>query len=291
MHSYEVERLHFLLATSIQQQVSPDAWNWLQAQQQLIRSGSHKHLLATAFASVSRKTGKQAINVAEEIQQEIQRIRPGLYIHHWTIDRLCRVWLLSTSDPNPKEQYLQCIEIIFPTAEMNELAALYAALPVLAWPQSWVARCIEGIRNNIGLVLEAIMCNNPYPAEYLDEPAWNQLVLKAFFTEKPIEQIIGLDQRANAQLAHILSDYAHERWSAGRSVHPMLWRCVCPFIDEAIFPDIERITQSGYLPEQRAAALVCAQSQYVPARQLLDSNIVLKTMTDGGTLNWNRLFQ
>ena len=76
------------------------------------------------------------------------------------------------------------------------------------------------------------MCNNPYPAENLNEAAWNQMVLKAFFTEKPIDQIIGLDERANERLARTLSDYAHERWAAHRSVNPLLWRCVAPFINE-----------------------------------------------------------
>ncbi len=40
------------------------------------------------------------------------------------------------------------------------------------------------------------------------KPAWNQLVLKAFFTEKPIQQIIGLDERANEKLASTAYDFA-----------------------------------------------------------------------------------
>ena len=63
---------------------------------------------------------------------------------------------------------------------MNELVALYSALPLLAYPEAWVHRCTEGIRSNIGPVLEAIMIANPYPSENLSEAAWNQVVLKAF---------------------------------------------------------------------------------------------------------------
>ncbi len=91
---------------------------------------------------------------------------------------------------------------------MNELTALYGALPFLAFPEAWKLRTAEGVRSNIGSVLEAIMVRNPYPAQYLDEPAWNQLVMKAFFTDKPVHLISGLDERANPELARILRDFS-----------------------------------------------------------------------------------
>ncbi len=72
-------------------------------------------------------------------------------------------------------------------------------------------------------MLEAIIHRNPYPAVWLDEPAWNQLVMKAFFTDKDIGQITGLERRANKNLAGILNDYARERQAAGRAINPYLW--------------------------------------------------------------------
>jgi hypothetical protein len=75
------------------------------------------------------------------------------------------------------------------------------------------------------------MYENPYPSKHLDEPAWNQMVLKAFFTEKNVERITGLDERANERLASILVDYAQERQSAHRTVNPQLWRLVEKFVD------------------------------------------------------------
>jgi hypothetical protein len=172
-------------------------------------------------------------------------------------------------------------------AEMNEQVALYSALPVLAYPEQWQRRCAEGIRSNIGMVLEAIMCNNPYPSETLEQAPWNQMVLKAFFTEKPIHQIIGLDERANKELAHILSNYAHERWAAHRSVPPMLWRCVAGFVDEEIFPDIERLASSQNEWEQKAALLVCRQSNYPAAKELLNSHPALGMLNKDVGMSWN----
>jgi hypothetical protein len=167
-------------------------------------------------------------------------VRPGFAIDYWTVDRLSRVWFLIHYNSADKDKYFQLIENLFSTAEMNEQVALYSALPVLPYPQLWVKRCIEGIRSNIGTVLEAIMYDNPYPAENLEEPAWNQMVLKAFFTEKRVNKLYGLDKRANEELARILTDYAMERHSAGRTVDATLWYLVGKFVDQARLDDMKQ---------------------------------------------------
>jgi hypothetical protein len=187
-------------------------------------------------------------------------------------------------DTTDEDKYFRNIENLFLAAEVNELIALYSALPVLAYPQQWCARCAEGIRNNIADVLTAIMCNNPYPSENLNEPAWNQLVLKAFFTEKAISQIIGLDDRANEQLAKTLSDYAHERWAAHRQVNPLLWRCVGPFINEDILPDIQKLISSDNVMDNEAAALAIDSSSFTSAKKLLSDKY--RNEIEQGTLSW-----
>ena len=73
-------------------------------------------------------------------------------------------------------------------------------------------------------VFNAVALNNPYPSEYFDNQAWNQMVLKALFVGSPLSQIHGLEQRANPQLAQMLDDYANERQAAKRSVAPSLWQ-------------------------------------------------------------------
>ena len=56
-----------------------------------------------------------------------------------------------------------CIRDRFDTAEMNELVALYSALPVLAYPEQWLFRATDAVRSNMGVVYEAIALGNPYP--------------------------------------------------------------------------------------------------------------------------------
>lgn len=217
--------IEHVLAEIIKQNAGEDQWNWIR------EKSSFPTQLNTAFAAVPRKMGKKVIVITPEQEQQMNTLCPGFSIRGWTIDRLCRVWLLTQLNSDDKNNYIRMIENLFLAAEMNELVALYSALPLLAHPGSWKFRCTEGIRSNIGTVLEAIMYENPYPSKYLDEPAWNQMVLKAFFTEKNIERITGLDERANERLASILIDYAQERQAAHRTVDPQLWRLVEKFVD------------------------------------------------------------
>ncbi|MBN8789855.1 MAG: EboA domain-containing protein [Terrimonas sp.] len=286
MYAYPVQRLKAIITQIVQQQVNPEVWSWLQQQESLAGgiAGFNK-----TFVLIPRKTGKSVITLSAEQSDAIQQIRPGFSLAGYTIDRLCRVWLLLQQDGISEADYLKNIDNLFTAAEVNELVALYGALPLLAYPRKFTARCAEGIRSNIGDVLQTIICDNPYPAEYLEEAAWNQLVLKAFFTEKDIDRIIGLDKRTNKPLADTLCDYAHERWAASRTVHPQLWRCAAPFINAENFGDIQRAANSTDITEQKAALLACYNSNYQPAKTLLHQFPEINNAIQSGKLNWHTL--
>jgi hypothetical protein len=285
---YDQQKMMALFARIIEDNTATIAWEWLQ---QKIKQADDSITFASAFIQIPRKINRSIIVLTDQNSQLISDVVDGFTIEGWTTDRLCRVWLLLHLDITEEKQYAHRIENLFEAAEVNEQVALYSALPLLAYPQQWQKRCSEGIRSNIGDVLSAIMLHNPYPATHLNEPAWNQMVLKAFFTEKKVEEITGLDDRANPELANILIDYAHERWAAHRSVNPQLWRCVGRFISNKNFPDIERVFQSENRTEKAAAALACADSTYAPARLLLDENPSLKKAIEAGSLTWDTLEQ
>ncbi|MDZ7898537.1 MAG: EboA domain-containing protein [Arcicella sp.] len=187
----------------------------------------------------------------------------------WTLDRLVRVLLLTNVQNKSEADYYQTIETLFETAEINEAVALYTALPYLKYPQKWLYRATEAVRSNMGLVFDAIAFHNPYPAKYFSESAWNQLVLKCIFNDKPIHLIDGLDERANQNLANILSDFAHERWAAHRTIPPQVWRLVSKFITPTILEDITKLFDSENIQNQQAAALVCQESDNPRAKDLL----------------------
>ena len=187
----------------------------------------------------------------------------------WTLDRVVRVLLLSNVQNTNKEDYCQTIETLFETAEINEAVALYSALPLLQYPEKWLFRATEAVRSNMGTVFDAIAFHNPYPAKYFSEAAWNQLVLKCIFNDKPIHLIEGLDKRTNQNLANMLSDFAHERWAAHRTIPPQVWRLVSKFITPTILEDISKLFDSENIQNQKAAALVCKESNNQVAKDLL----------------------
>ncbi len=285
MYYYQHENLQSVFSELIIAHAAPGGWEWLTERS----VNDLTENLTSAFALVPRKTGHNPIVVTESQASEIESSRPGLEISGWTVDRLARVWLLLQLPVTDKDKYFQSIDSLFQAAAVNELVALYSALPLLAFPELWVNRCSEGIRNNISDVLEVIMCDNPYPSENLDEPAWNQLVLKAFFTEKPVDRIIGLDKRTNLHLANTLSDYAHERWSAHRPVNPQLWRCLGLFLNKDLFENILRLEKTGNQYDLEAAALACSVSSYPEASSWLDQHESLKAAIESGKLSWKKM--
>lgn len=278
-----------LFTKIIEQNVSQEAKVWLHEKAALSSASGSNYQLNLTFTALPRKTGKNEVVIKKEDQEKINDLLPGFSAVHWTIDRLCRVWLLMQLESENKENYVSRIEQLFLQAEMNEQVALYSSLPFLHYPEAWALRCAEGVRSNIGTVLEAIMYFSPYPAEYLDEPAWNQLVMKAFFTDKNVNKITGLDARANQNLANILFDYVEERWAAHRTVNPQIWRLAGPFMDESRFYMFEKLFNEGNETEQQAAALACAHTRFAKAKELLDQHAGYKEAIEKNTLNWGIL--
>jgi hypothetical protein len=207
----------------IRRSLSTKAMDWLEQKISMVKTEEKSLQLNLTFSHIPRFSGKK--NIAAETA-EITKALPGFDVSDWSIDRLCRVYLLMQLPDNDKELYLKKINGLFSAAEMNEQIALYSALPVLSYPDEWIHRCEEGIRSNIGTVLEAIMYRNPYPARYLSVGSWNQLVLKAFFTEKDVTQITGIQERRNTALSDTLKDYVAERLAAHRTVHPEIYKLI-----------------------------------------------------------------
>jgi len=287
MFDYDAERLKALITEVSRSNLSPDIWTWLSEN----LSSEDSRQINTAFAVMPRKTGKSVIQISQDLLSKIDHVKPGFTVENWTMDKLGRLCLLLHLNPADQEKYFKTIENLFLAAEVSELVALYSSLPVLAWPDQWKLRCAEGIRSNIGLVLEAIMYHNPYPEKYLDEKAWNQLILKAFFTDKDIIQIPGIDERANAELALTLTDYAHERWAAKRKINPFLWRFTSKFLDEGLMLDLKKVLFEGSLREKQAAALTLVQSGSASASELLKSYPELLNAIKNNELNWANMAQ
>lgn len=178
------------------------------------------------FSQVSRfiKKNKLLLSAADLKQANI--LRRGFNPSDWTKDQAVRVLLILHLPCQHISLYKKTLDGLFNIADVSELIALYSSLPLLPYPEEHRLRATEGLRSSMSVVFDAVALNNPYPADYLDEAAWNQMILKSIFINRPTSHIHDLDKRTNVKLATMLLDYAYERSAAGREVTPDLWRVV-----------------------------------------------------------------
>ncbi len=276
------------IGKALKSHLNAPAWQWLSSQVGGLADNPTPGVIARVFTSLPRqlKSGDTptAISLGEPYEG------PGglsLVVTEWSVVKLARVWLLTRIPKLDEAAYVRLIEQLFKYGEMEELVALYAALPVYHYPEAWRERCKEGIRSNIGSVRHTVIVNNPYPARFLDEESWNQMVLKAFFTDEDIAGITGLRQRNNLRLAQSLTDYAYERHAAQREINPMLWILVGPFIGERAFDLMSQLAIESRQPlERQAIAYAFAHSDYDPAQRYLKEHEVPASFSESRGTPW-----
>lgn len=271
------------------QQLTSESFAWLEQKSSQIAQGASVRVFFTAFSAVPRYVGKKDLELTSEDLQAASSMRTGWFPVGWSVDQLARTLLVLTLPQDDAEKYLKTLEQVFTTADVGELVALYQSLPLLSYPEQLRKRAAEGVRSNMTAVFNAVALRNPYPAEYFDNLAWNQMVLKALFVGSPLHSIQGLDDRANPELAKMAIDYAHERFRAGRSVSPELWRLVGRFADDTILTDLEQAIASNDPKGQAAAALACAECPLPQATAILARYPDLQASIQSGLLTWNSL--
>jgi len=277
-----------LLVRWLSRQLPADATAWLMKSAAQVESTGKDASVYLAVSLVTRKVGKADLALSEPDLREAEGARANWDPRGWSADQAARVLLVLVLQQDPS-RLARVLEQLCNSADVSELVAFYRGLPLYPDQPRYLARATEGLRTNIKGAFEAIALRNPYPSEQFPEAAWNQMVLKALFVGSALWPIVGLDRRANAELARMLRDYAHERWAAGRPVSPELWRCVGPHATGAALKDLERVLREGTEPERRAAALALRASPDAGARPLLERDAALAKAVAGGELTWERV--
>ncbi|MDP1902497.1 MAG: EboA domain-containing protein [Rubrivivax sp.] len=269
---------------------------WLRDSVASLAGGGTDRDLFRSVSLVSRQLGKAplALDAAELAMAEAAR--PGWDPSLLTVDEAGRIRLLlaattDTDSATDSDTFVRRLDQLCATADVDELVAFYRGLPVYPDAPRHRLRAAEGLRTNMRVVFEAVAHHNPYPTEQLPEEAWNQMVLKALFVGSRLAPIVGLDRRANATLARMLGDYAHERWSAGRPVSPELWRCVGPFAAGPLLADLARVLEAGTPPERAAAVLALRGATGSEAHRLLDHHAALRDAVAAHHVDWQSVLE
>lgn len=258
---------------------------WLHDAVAALAGGGTDRDLYRDISLVTRKLGKAPLALDAAACSQATLARPGWDPSHWTVEQAARVLLLLAAATDG-DTFVRRLDQLCATADVDELVAFYRGLPVYPDPARHRQRAAEGLRSNMLVVFQAVAHHNPYPAEQLPDDAWNQMVLKALFVGTRLDPIVGLDRRANATLARMLGDYAHERWSAGRSVNPELWRCVGPFAGGALLADMRRVLDTGSAPERAAVVLALGSATDPEALRLREQHAALRDSLTARAVDW-----
>lgn len=234
---------HWVLAQSA------DAQNWVREQLDLLAGSERERDLHIFLGYAPRKLGKADLVLSEADKQAADSAVPGWRPEGWSIDGAARV--LGLLRFRGKRPFAEVFKDLRRTADAAEMIALYRGLPLYPDPPSMEFEVGEGLRSNLKPVFEAIAHQNPYPRDVFDDHRWNHMILKALFIDSKLSPIIGLEERANLELARILVDLAEERWAAGRPVSEELWISVRPFADDpAIRAVLDTAANEGRLDKE-----------------------------------------
>lgn len=283
----QINLIHFLTGL-LQKDTEPKSLDWLKIQTEKIRTTGIPSQFFLAFSQASRFFKKELLNVLESDRSQAKTLVSGFEPTFWNSLQTART-ILMLSFPQEKEKWFNAINQLFETGDMYEQQALYAALPLMPFQEDLLPRAVDGCRTNMTLIFDAIALNNPFPAKYFPEPNWNQLVLKSIFMQRPLYRIQKLDERRNPALADIASDFAHERWAAGRSVMPELWRLVVPFINEKFLGDLKRVVESEDQMAVEAGLLALYQCKSEVAKQLLQSRCEEVMAIEYSEITWEKI--
>ena len=231
-------------------------FKWLEENLENILETQETSKLYLVYSLLGSRISTHTVTFREKDNKEA----PYLVSQSANQQELARLYLLTEVLESDFEFYASRVAKIIELADQTELVTFLKYLVLLPQAEHFKSAAVEALRTNITPVFEAISMNNPYPAQYFNDQQWNQMYLKAAFMQLELANIVDIEQRSNAELARIISDYAHERWAASRQIDPMIWRPVGNFLNEVLLADMERLLQSNNPMENRAGALCCYHS-------------------------------
>jgi hypothetical protein len=178
----------------------------------------------TAFVAAARKVGRGPL----EAVLELEGPEDPTSTRGWSRDSAARVAVILTIAEADPIELAEVVDTAYREGDSREKAAVLRALPLLADAGRFLELALDAGRTNETDLFAALACDNPYPARCYPELEWNKLVMKAAFVGTPIARIVGLDRRANPELARMGMEYIDEQESARRRFPPEMWLAIGP---------------------------------------------------------------
>jgi hypothetical protein len=215
-----------ILRRSLARTVPSAALIWINGEIERQRAGLDERRLGIALGMTASKVGRADLSLSPEDMASVPQVRAGWQPQWWAADEAARVAIVLSTYRGDPSTFAARVEQLCATAEVAEYVAYLKGFAVFPAGAELYGRAREGVRSSIGPVFCAIACHNPYPVDYFDEEAWNQMVVKCVFTGAPIETIVGLNQRRNPEVIQMMRDLVAERNAAGRPLPDAVHRFI-----------------------------------------------------------------
>lgn len=173
--------------------------------------------VSVAFATAGRKFSSRPLAMSADAQASLVEL--GLVQPTWTHKQAARACLLFTcaAQADPLLVQRQANDLFY-KGDSDERVVVLRCLTLLPPQGQYDLLATDAVRSHVTEVFEAIACDNAYPLHHFSEPAFNQLVMKAYFTDVAVHRIVGLAARRNPELRRMALDFAAERHAASRPV-------------------------------------------------------------------------
>jgi hypothetical protein len=214
------------LRAQLEPRVEPGAWQPFARTLQAIRKDGTLELLLPAFSGAARQLGRAPLEREDAV---IAGPHDEVPLAGYTVDVAARCLLLLAFAEVADAKLEEAVWGAYREGDTLEKLAVVRCLPLLPRQERFVDLSLDAGRTNDARLFRAVACDTPFPARHYPELEWNKLFMKAAFVRVPIERILGLAQRENAELARMALEYVEEQESASRSFPPGIWLAVAPF--------------------------------------------------------------
>jgi len=277
-----------LLCGWLKTRLSSQAFVWFDTELRALQAKPEQARWFKALGLAPRKLGKADVQPTAAELQAAQALRQGLDPSEWSIDQTARIAFTLAFYQGDAAGFVQQVAMLVDTSEINELLAIFRGFALFPHPQALEPKAREAIRSTMRPVYEAMSHRNPFPSEFFDEAAWNQMIVKAFFLDSSIWQIQGVDERYNADLSVILILLVQERWAAGRFIAPEIWRCAVPHANaEGVAVILQALDGKALEREQQVIAKMCLSHPALCAPEVVQAVQAKSWAVDPNSLPWS----
>ena len=210
------------LQVVLQDAIDHAAGAWLESALQTLSTSNDINELGLYSAMARRKIG----NAQLETNPSLDTPFGSLSLHGWPLADLVRLRLIMRYMQANSGTQDSILKAYYRMGDEAEKIVLIRALILFAPDDAVLDIALDAGRCNSLNILSALNIDNPFPARFYPQPAFNQMVLKALFTGLPISRIVGLEHCANDDLTRMCESYVIERELANRDVPVDIWLAI-----------------------------------------------------------------